>query len=46
MVDSGDFIAMLFIAIIIFILILCCLHIPYFGWGLLSIILAMFIKSL
>lgn len=46
MVDSGDFIAMLFIAIIIFILILCCLHIPYFGWGLLSIILAMRIKSL
>lgn len=46
MVDSGDFIMMLLIAITIFILILCCLHIPYFGWGLLSIILAMFIKSL
>ena len=46
MFDFGDFIAMLFIAIIIFILIFCCLHIPYFGWGLLSIILAMYIKNL
>lgn len=46
MTDFEDFAAVLFIAIIIFILILCCLHIPYFGWGLLSIILAMFIKSL